>query len=80
MWHFVHGWPVFFAMSEFAFACCDATMITNTAINVAIPAARVEIELIVFAFRINNLPRAVQLARLCASCLGEAELSIRLRG
>lgn len=42
-------------MSEFAIACCDATVIINTAINIAIAATRVEIELIVFGFRINDL-------------------------
>jgi hypothetical protein len=57
VWHFVQGWPVFFAMSEFAIACCDATVIVTIAINItiAIPATGVEIELILFGFRINDL-------------------------
>jgi hypothetical protein len=44
-------------MSEFAIACCDATVIVTIAINItiAIPATEVEIELILFGFRINDL-------------------------
>ncbi|MGA9084923.1 MAG: hypothetical protein WB390_20905 [Pseudolabrys sp.] len=44
-------------MSEFAIACCDATVIVTIAINItiAIPATGVEFELILFGFRINDL-------------------------
>jgi hypothetical protein len=50
VWHFVHDWPVFFAMFEFAIVCRDATVIIAPAINttVAIPVAPDKIALIVF--------------------------------
>jgi hypothetical protein len=32
----VHGWPVLFAMSEFAIVCRDATVVIAPAINITI--------------------------------------------
>jgi hypothetical protein len=37
-------------MSEFAIACCDATMIITSAINITTPMARIDIEFIIFGF------------------------------
>ena len=56
---FAHGWPVCFAMSEFAIAFArDATVIINTAINIAIAAHGVEIELIVFDSALTTSARS----------------------
>jgi hypothetical protein len=57
VWHFAHGWPVFFAISELAIVCREATIIIATAINitVAVPTAADTIALIVFGFCIVDL-------------------------
>jgi hypothetical protein len=58
----VHGWPVFFAISEFAIVCRDAIMIIALAINitVAIRVAPVKPGLIVLGFSIADLLTVVQ--------------------
>lgn len=57
MWHFAHGWPVFFAISGLAIVCREATTIIAIAINitVAVPTAADTIALIAFGFCIVDL-------------------------
>jgi hypothetical protein len=52
----VHGWPVFFAISEFAIICRDAIKIIALAINitVAIRVTPVKPGLIIFWFSIAD--------------------------